>query len=442
MTTDKPTFPLLLVEDDRFFAQLCVEALTPLGWQTEVVHSVADAVQALSDGVSRLIVCDHDLGGPTGIDLLKEVDLRRHGFVMLTGSDSRDTLAHAVRFNADDYEFKPVHDWNDFQVKLMRAQLKLQSRLSEQDEFSKLSAQAEWQYWKAVFLSGTKSSEAEQILEMLHVQLNQDVNYANLLNKLGPLDEEPAPLELSAITVAMLRHGIAPISRLAKGIGIAKRVINSHPELASFTTREAYDWVNGLAESHYKALAEKDGHKFEVILSRNASHGDNFVHMDQALIEAALDEGIINAFKYSAPESEIAMIVDIQSNSMSFTICNPAQDRTRKADGSYVRGIPLELEQLCFKYFVRFSTDTSNKYPEQWPMGLGLPLVQKITEAHGGTVRIRNERWHISPTGRPAPIRDLVVLRLEIPLHAKAIVKEEAPAESEGDDLFDEFELL
>lgn len=95
---------------------------------------------------------------------------------------------------------------------------------------------------------------------------------------------------------------------------------------------------------------------------------------DKRLLSQILQNAIGNAVKYSPPESGVTITLSDQDNFLNIIV---------KDQG---RGIPSEEMEMLFTRFYR----GSNAYDTQGT-GLGLPIMKRAAEKHGGTVQIESE---------------------------------------------------
>jgi len=99
---------ILVVEDDRDLVDLLNFALRRAGFGVHVAHDVPTALRVLEQLNPHLAILDLNLGGGSGLDVLK--DLRRTSeipVIMLTGRHSEDDKVQAFELGADDYVVKP-----------------------------------------------------------------------------------------------------------------------------------------------------------------------------------------------------------------------------------------------------------------------------------------------------------------------------------------------
>jgi signal transduction histidine kinase len=102
-----------------------------------------------------------------------------------------------------------------------------------------------------------------------------------------------------------------------------------------------------------------------------------------------IEEIVINAYKYSVPESTINMFAFIREG--YFWLCT-MNEVTEKPYG----GIPQKYEKLVLEPFFRLAPpDESISKLEKFGLGLGLTVVDNITRKHGGLFLIQDVRSHI-----------------------------------------------
>lgn len=102
---------IVVVEDDQLTARLLSYQLKSAGYHCQVFHSptafIASASQLV---VPDLFILDYDLGEdePSGLELCRKITSYFHKPVMmLTGSESIDTLVSCLSAGADQYISKP-----------------------------------------------------------------------------------------------------------------------------------------------------------------------------------------------------------------------------------------------------------------------------------------------------------------------------------------------
>ena len=102
---------LLIIDDDRPFAERLARAMGSRGFTPRVAVSVAEGLAAIQAEAPAFAVIDHKHGDGTGLDLMKALKARRPDAkaIILTGYGAIATAVVAVKLGAYDYLAKPVN---------------------------------------------------------------------------------------------------------------------------------------------------------------------------------------------------------------------------------------------------------------------------------------------------------------------------------------------
>ncbi len=137
---------VLIVEDDEDVARANQRALERYGWSVVVASDVSTAADLLVGDGSTVVLCDINLPGKTGVDLLDIVRLRDIDVpvILLTGAPSIQSAIDAVSLGAAEYLVKPIEPerlnarlervWELLRVRQTRttpAQVRARSELAE-----------------------------------------------------------------------------------------------------------------------------------------------------------------------------------------------------------------------------------------------------------------------------------------------------------------------
>ena len=433
MSDPTPTYPLLIVDDDRDHAEAVSDMLEEYGWKPTIMDSGAAAVEWLQDKGNCVVLCDYNMPGMNGIQVLQQVDHSRVGFVMLTGLNDPNVVADALRYHCDDYAFKPVNDWDALNKKLSKVGDGLRRRTEAQRENDKLSQMADWQAWKASFLKADQEDDMQELLRMLHVQFNQDANFSQLLDlveaaaKVDPSKSMrvKVPIDILHLVVSALR----PIARFSDGIGIAASLLGDAPQLRSVPVSEFEEELLETWVPQWKEKSELRSNRFSIHVDNNLKYsGHRWLKLDKDSFFKALNEVVVNSMKHSDRESTILVSFSVSDSELCIVVTNSLSNIPAKVGTVEIYGLPREFESQAFRLFYRLKDSAAiTIYEEDWPMGLGLPLVKSVFLAAGGSITVRNETWHLS--GSPEP-EVLVTARGSVPLFDEPPI----PLEEESDD--------
>jgi two-component system phosphate regulon response regulator PhoB len=109
MAADKPS--ILVVEDEPSIAELVTFTLKEAGWDTFVVHNVADAWESMQRRMPHLLLLDWMLPDQSGLRLLSRIRADRQfnelPVIMLTAKSMEEDKIAGLDNGADDYITKP-----------------------------------------------------------------------------------------------------------------------------------------------------------------------------------------------------------------------------------------------------------------------------------------------------------------------------------------------
>ena len=105
-----PASQILVIDDEPALRQILRAVLGKAGYPVDEASNISEGRARLARGDVDVALCDVNMPGGSGIDLLRET--RAAGidtvFVMITGSSSVATAVEALRAGAHDYLLKPV----------------------------------------------------------------------------------------------------------------------------------------------------------------------------------------------------------------------------------------------------------------------------------------------------------------------------------------------
>ena len=101
---------ILLVDDDELIRMVLTRALEEEGYEVLTDAGTEDILNKIKSWFPDVILLDVNLPGQNGIDILKELNLKRNGqVIMLTADDTAETAVKAMKLGAADYFTKPFN---------------------------------------------------------------------------------------------------------------------------------------------------------------------------------------------------------------------------------------------------------------------------------------------------------------------------------------------
>ncbi len=102
---------LLILDDDKAFAERLGRAMSSRGFEVRVICSVAEGLAAITEAAPAYAVIDLKLGDGSGLDAMRALKEKRPDSraIILTGYGAIATAVVAVKLGAFDYLAKPVN---------------------------------------------------------------------------------------------------------------------------------------------------------------------------------------------------------------------------------------------------------------------------------------------------------------------------------------------
>jgi signal transduction histidine kinase len=382
----------ILLVDDQPSNLLALEAiLEDLDQNLVRATSGEEALRRLLDDDFAVILMDVKMPGLDGIEtaaLIRERDRCQHTpIIFLTAFERSDVqMFKGYQLGAVDYLFKPpepevlrskvsvfveLHKKTE-QVKRQAAELRdsqrreLERKLAEEKqrwELERLRQEAERERKAAEALKDADRRKDEFLAMLAHELRNPLAPILNALHVIR-VAEDPAALgaardivERQVKHMARLIDDLLDISRINSGrIKLQKERV----ELAAV--------VKGAIES-VAPLIESRRHELVVALPPWPVR----LFADPTRLEQVLANLLNNAAKYTPEGGRIWLTAECEGREAVVVVRDNGM------------GIPSDSLERVFELFAQ--VDRSLSSASQWGLGIGLALVRKLVEMHGGSVR-------------------------------------------------------
>ena len=112
MSDAKPKAHLLVVDDDRIILDSLAEFLRIEGYEVDTAGGFNEAVEVLDQTAIELIICDVNMPGGNGFELLHLIGKKvpETVVIMMTGYGTIESAVEAIKMGAYDYLTKPIID--------------------------------------------------------------------------------------------------------------------------------------------------------------------------------------------------------------------------------------------------------------------------------------------------------------------------------------------
>jgi signal transduction histidine kinase len=384
---------VLLVEDDEddyvLVRELFAE-ITGNGYQLEWEPDLEKAIAAIGDCRHDLFLVDYRLGARTGLDFLREA--RRLGcvapLIMLTGQGERQSDLEAMRAGAADYLEKGRVDapllertlryalqQSRHEEELRRARDELERRVEERTaELDRLNRELK-----------DADRRKDEFLAMLSHELRNPLAPLRNALEMARVSSDPVAIrEAHEIMDRQVDHLIRLVDELLDVEGFTRgklRLRRLPVEIAPIVAR---------AVEASRPLMDARRHLLEIDLPEVPV----WLEADALRLAQLLMNLLNNAAKYTPEGGHISLSVQLGAESDKQTIPSGGLPDDPAAGTVIVRvrdngaGIPPEVLPRIFDLFAQAERTLDRA---EGGLGIGLTLVKRIAELHGGAVEAASD---------------------------------------------------
>jgi two-component system sensor histidine kinase/response regulator len=343
---------ILCIEDDLEMRKCIRLMLEIAGYDMEEAEDGKTGVDLALKILPDLIVCDIRMPGFDGFETLEELhkheSTARIPFVFLTGEDPRTHLRKGMNLGASDFILKPI-DMDDF-IKAV------QVRLKEADQRKNESQQA-------------IDELSERITRALPHELRTPMTgILGLTELLKSQVEEMGHKEIKEFAQSLFDSALRMNQTLEKFWIHTQCLLlpNDQAKISSsrqIGSKEAHQVIKRIAEE----LASSYNRSTDLILNLSPMS----IAVSEQYLEQLMQQVIENAFKFSPVGTQV-IISTTRENGMGTIVL---KDNGRGMSEDQIKKIHM---------FMQFDRE---QY-EQQGLGLGLMIAKRLTEIHGGNIRV------------------------------------------------------
>ncbi|MCM8738673.1 response regulator transcription factor [Azospirillum sp. A1-3] len=187
---------ILCIEDDPDTRELLVEELEEAGFAVTAAADGVNGLEVLKRSRPDLILCDIDLPGVSGLDVLQSVPelgfgMRAIPFVLLTAHGQRENQLAARRLGCDEYIVKPI----DFELLVEVIHNRIaRSPVSMRSDIHLTEREREALTWSA---RGKSSADMAALMRVSERTVNFHID--NAIRKLGVATRIQAAVKASLL---------------------------------------------------------------------------------------------------------------------------------------------------------------------------------------------------------------------------------------------------
>ncbi|EOQ95587.1 response regulator receiver domain protein [Leptospira wolbachii serovar Codice str. CDC] len=406
---------ILLAEDDLISAKLFQESLTSLGYQVTLAEDGRKAKEIFTETPFPIVITDYDMPEMNGIELIDFLKDEEDEpiIIVLTNHSETSLIIEIMKKGIYDYIVKPI-DTEELSLKLHRAleiyNMKRLEKATKREREMRLESHLDWIKWKErIGGSGNFKNLNQNLFESLKTSFNQGTGFGALISLLEIVSDsaqrEGNFYKIDSEIMELIKLNADMAGKALTTFADIERILNGKIELEKISLSDVYNEIKKLTTNLSPFLSIQNNHLY--LSERKPSFENNEININKKYFIDALTEIIINAFKFSVPESSIHIVIYIEVKSFVISIYNsPVINSDR------VEGIPLPFENIVFEPFFRLTKFVYDEY-KTLDFGLGLTKVESIIKRFNGKIEIKNIFDHLTAKSTP---KTKVICRVALPL--------------------------
>ena len=353
---------ILVVDDDADILAVTCAAIKRDGYEVEGAGGGEEAIAKLALRPYDIVLSDLFMPGMMGTEVLKKIkDIRpATDVIIMTGSPSLETAIQALKDGAYDYILKPFK--KDYLHAVLKRCADHRSTRKELAAEKQLREELQAAYQELKKLEHLQEGFIGRVSHELRTPLAQVLGSLEILEKMPPSD--PAKF---AERVAVARRGTERLKELVEDIVRFSAVSRPDIKLEASAVQVLPIFEAILAQTK----TEWEGRKLTVRLSFEP--GTPAVLGDPQLLERAFLHLFRNAIRFNKEGGRI----EVGARKLDKTLLIAIKDTGE--------GVPEEAQKTIFDAFYQIAEYMSRQVGG---LGLGLALVKRIVECHGGSVLV------------------------------------------------------
>jgi signal transduction histidine kinase len=359
----KPTEHILIVDDEDAIRKICARILQGLGFSTSWAGDGEEALARLKEKPADVVLTDLSMPVMDGMRLSEEVRRRHPGtdIIIMTAYPRLETAIPLLRDGAYDYLIKPFD--KDYLSSVMNRCLQKRRLSTELSREKILRSELEAAYQELQKLEKMKEAFLSRVNHELRTPLAPTILALESLEK-----------EVSGSSAHKMFQTVqANIARLQEVV--ENLLVFAELRRENFTTYATSVDLPVMLQTlvdRYKFLLDEKRLKLSMAVDEDVRE----IWGAPKLLETALRHLLLNAIQFNRREGEIRIRAKRSGGRAHIVVEDTGI------------GIPKEQQDHVFDSFYQVAEYLTR---EVGGLGLGLAIVRRVVEAHGGSVRLDSD---------------------------------------------------
>ncbi|PJE01609.1 MAG: histidine kinase [Leptospira sp.] len=393
----RPQEPVLIVEDREENRALLQGILNQLKIDSKVAENGQIGLEMLAKENFSVFIVDlmmPVMDGHSFIKALKDKDPEAIVLVQ-TALDNTETIIEIMKKGVYDYIIKPIDP--DLFARVISKALEYKylrdiEKHIQKMESNKLRSQLEWlNYKESIRKSGSDSHEKNSI-ENLKTSLSQGSGFGAMTSIVDMIQSTASKnpdgsLVIDGEIMDLLFENSEITKNMLKGLGYVSELLDSDIVTKRTEGSTLVEKIPEFCKEINSYLKLKN-----IKINYPKLSTSCIINVDIEKIGMAIEELVINAFKYCNENSNIDIFAHINNGYLIVSVKNEVKN------DSY-GGIDESKEKYVIQPFYRIHppVESVNKI-EKFGLGLGLTMVDHILGKHSGLFFIHNAKDHTTKT--------------------------------------------
>lgn len=408
--------PLLIIDDDAGQRLLLEAILAELPYALTITGSAAEALDAFEKLNHKVVICDiHLPGDVSGTEILKRLMERPQPpvVIMLTVEKGIRQIIDTLRLGAYEYVLKPTDPRelrSIVQQAFDHAHSEELQRNAEKERIRRVETQLASKRVAEGLLRRQNDKFARALFGNIHTSFTQGKGVGAMTTLVSMLAGSPKTPDGKNYLIAteildMILDNQTAVNDMISLFGELQLLVSQDFVLFDVTLGEFHSIIRDTIYE-LKPMADLQGHRV-VLSDLNPRFVGGRLRLNWEFMRKALKELLLNAFKFSPPQTTVTVLVEYLYTRVQITVLNSPLSGNADEPG----GIPEEFRKVIFEPFFRLSRVVHEQYGTL-EYGLGLTFVEKIVQMHQGSIISSTIRNFENEGREPA---DLVAFEIELP---------------------------